>query len=148
MITSSNVNTVSPAHPITRALAARAAAAAAAAAVLINLLVHAIGRAAGAELEVTQPGADGPMAIGPGNVLLMTVLPILLGGIILAVAIRWGGRAWNVLSWTGLFVGVLTIVMPFTVTATTATRVTLATMHLITGVAWFVALRHTSRRGR
>ncbi len=147
MITWPNISKMSPADPMTRALAARAAAIAAAAAVLINLLVYAVGRAAGAELEVTQPRADGPMAIGPDNILLVTVLPILLGGIILAVATRRGARAWIVLGWTGLLVGVLTIVMPFTVIATTATRVTLATMHLITGVAWFVALRHTSRQG-
>ena len=118
-----------------------------AAALVGNGLALLVGTLAGADMEVLQPGASEPVEVGIAMVATMTVGPLLLGTIALLVAARWGARAWpkvwQALAWLGLAIGILTVFMPFTVEAGTDTRLTLASMHVTTGVVWFVALRRT-----
>jgi len=108
------------------------------------LLIWAGALLAGADFEVSRPGAE-PMTVGPVTIALMTVAPLLLGGVVLAVATRRSPRVHTVLGWLGLAIGILTAPMPFTVHAGTGTQVALAAMHLVTGVVWWLALRRSSR---
>ncbi|HET7277166.1 MAG TPA: DUF6069 family protein [Dermatophilaceae bacterium] len=48
-------------------------------------------------------------------------------------------------AWAGLVIAVVSIVMPLTVTASTATHLTLAPMHLVVGAVWFASLRRGVR---
>lgn len=112
---------------------------------VLNLLVLVVGRLAGANMSVVRTGATDAMEIGAGIVVLMTVLPLALGTAALALATRWGSRGWATVGWLGLAVGLLTTVMPFTVDASTSTAVTLAVMHVVAGVVWFVLVRRSSR---
>jgi hypothetical protein len=105
-----------------------------------NLVILAVGRLAGADLLVTPPGAD-TNEVGPATVTFMTLTPLLVGTLTLVVADRWGARGWRLLAWLGLVIGVVSAVMPFTVTATPATHLTLAPMHLVAGAAWFASVR-------
>ena len=111
--------------------------------VIANLLVLAIGRLAGAEMDVVRAGTTEPVEVGAFMVLFMTVLPLALGTLALAIVSRWGERGWQVLAWFGLGLGVLTVFMPFTVQASTGTALTLAAMHLVVGAVWFGAIRQT-----
>ncbi|MBC6446180.1 DUF6069 family protein [Actinokineospora xionganensis] len=116
-------------------------------AVVGNLLVLVVGRLAGADLRVLQPGATEVLELGAGLVALMTVLPVAFGTAALAVATRRGRQGWSAVGWLGLAIGLLTIVSPFTVEASTSTAVTLAGMHAVTGVVWFALVRRNLRQG-
>jgi hypothetical protein len=110
----------------------------------LNLLIWAGAQLAGADFEVSRPGAQ-PMTVGPVTIALMTAAPVLLGSVVLAVATRRSPRAQPVLGWLGLVIGILTAPMPFTVQAGTGTQVTLAAMHLVSGAVWWLTLRRSSR---
>lgn len=111
----------------------------AATALVGNLAILLVGWLAGADREVTQAGDT--QVVGVATVVVASLVPVLLGTLALAVTARWGRRAWAVLAWVGLVLAVLTIVNPFLVEATLATRVTLAAMHVVSGATWFVAIR-------
>ena len=72
----------------------------------------------------------------------ITTLVVLIGG---STALGPISRRWsNVRNWAptaGLAVGAVTMVMPFFAADDAKTGATLAAMHLITGLAWFGALR-------
>ncbi|SDI09105.1 hypothetical protein SAMN05192558_101670 [Actinokineospora alba] len=109
-----------------------------------NLLALVIGRLAGADMSVLQPGATEAIEIGVVIVALGTVVPFALGTATLALTTRWGRRGWTAVAWLGLAVGLLTTVSPFTVEASTSTSATLAAMHVVSGVVWFVLVRRSS----
>ncbi|GMA41958.1 DUF6069 family protein [Mobilicoccus caccae] len=109
-------------------------------AVVVNLTVHALGRAAGADFTVRTPSADQPQVVGWVSVLVMSIVPVLIGSLLLW-ATRRSPRAWVVLAWVGLVVGVLSVGMPVLATATTGTKLALATMHLLPAVTWWVCVR-------
>lgn len=132
------------ASPVSARAALRVGGVAAAVGVAGNLLVLLVGKTAGAELVVTQPGQD-PMTIGVAAVVVSTAVAFALGILLLAATARLGLRAWTVLSWVGLAFGLLTVVAPFAAEATTGTALTLATMHLVGGLVWFVAVRRGRR---
>lgn len=50
-------------------------------------------------------------------------------------------RAWTALAWTGLALGIVTIAIPLIAQADTLARLTLAAMQVITGAAWWYAVR-------
>lgn len=123
--------------------AARTTGLVAAAAGVGNLVVFAVARALGADFDIVRPDGVG-FTVGVVAVLAMTIGSLLAGGVALAVAGRWGRRGWDVVAWTGLALGVLTVVMPLTGAASPGTKAGLASMHLLTGLVWFLLLR---RRG-
>lgn len=123
-----------------RATTARAAGLALATATAGNLAVWGGARLIGADFHVVRP--DGvAFTVGAGPVVLFTVGSIVIGALALALATRLSARAWRVLAWLGLAIGILTVPMPFTVTAGLDTQLALGTMHVLTGLAWFAALR-------
>lgn len=127
-----------------RASALRDAGSAAGITLLVNLLLWAGARAAGVDFVAESSGAS--LTIGPAPIAVMTLSPILIGGLALAAAAGRLSRGRDLLAWAGLGVGIITLPMPFTVVATTGTRAALAAMHLITGVTWWFVIRRSSDR--
>lgn len=108
-------------------------------AVVVNIVITLIGRGTGDRLEVTQAGAT--QEIGIPVVMAMTVGPLVVATVALAIAGRWGPRGWNAVAWTGLVIGLVTTVLPLVADASTTTRLTLAVMHVAVGLSWFLAVR-------
>lgn len=118
-------------------------------AAVVNQLIFAAGRAAGVDFVVRTPFADRPELVGWASVLAMSSVPVLAASLLLW-ATRRSARAWVVLAWLGLLVGVVS--MPVFSTATVGTKVALSFMHLVPATAWWAAVRRelatTSRRAR
>jgi hypothetical protein len=136
---STDATTDPAARPIRPGAAVRPGLVALVTAVVVNVLIVVLGRATGADLEVTQRGAT--TTVGTGAVMAMTVGPLAAATVVLALAGRWGAHAWNLLAWAGLGIGVLTAALPLLADATTTTRLTLAVMHVAVGFSWFLAVR-------
>lgn len=113
-------------------------------AVVLNLVAYALGHLAGADMRVTQPGGATSAVVIPA-VLLMTIVPLVIGGLLLVAAARFWRPGVRVLRWLGLAVGVLTVPMPLFSNATPVTVATLAMMHVIVGVVWFIGVGRAER---
>ncbi|MGW6132443.1 DUF6069 family protein [Cellulomonas sp. NPDC055163] len=113
-------------------------------AVVVNLLVLVVSRAVGADFLVQQTPDAPATEVTFVMVGVMTVVPVLLATALLLLLRRWGARAWRALAAVGLALGLLTVVMPFTVDAATGTQVGLALMHVVAGVVWFVLVRRAA----
>jgi Family of unknown function (DUF6069) len=128
------------------ALAWRTGAWSAGIAIVINLIVLGLGRLAGADMSVQPPGSPAPMTIGVAQVVATVLVPLLVAtGLLIAVR-RRGARAWRLLAAVGLAVGLITVAMPVLATATAATTTVLATMHVVTGLVWFILVWRAARR--
>ncbi|MFD4421656.1 DUF6069 family protein [Agromyces sp. NPDC058484] len=121
---------------------------AAGAAVVLDLIVLWIASAGGASLIVTPPGAPGSIQVDAVAVTLTVVVPmVVVGAGVWLLTRRWPAiRLWA--AWAGLAFGVLSAALPLTVEADLGTKLALASMHVITGVAWFVALVRGPRPSR
>ena len=85
------------------------------------------------------------MTIGIPMIASMTSAPILVAtGLLLALR-RNGMRVWGHLGTLGLVVALVTVPAPFTVLASISTQVALASMHVVTGLAWFFVVRRVVR---
>lgn len=109
-----------------------------------NLGVLGVAQLAGADMAVQRSQTE-QFTVGPGSVAMMTVAPLLIATILLLPLHRWGPKAWHGLAWTGLLIGVVTVVMPLTSTAAVGSAAALALMHLVVGVVWFITVRHAAR---
>lgn len=109
-------------------------------ALVANVLVHTLARVAGTETVLTPPGAA-PVTVAPFSVVTMTIVPLVVGGLLLVLASRVAPGAVRSLPWIGLFVGIGTAVMPLSMGGALDGRLVLAAMHVITGIAWFVSVR-------
>ncbi|MBA3989675.1 MAG: hypothetical protein H0X54_01350 [Propionibacteriales bacterium] len=113
-----------------------------------NLAVLGVATLAGADMLV-RPDANKPvMQVGVILVAATTLLPLLLATMLLIPARRWGARGWRALAVAGLVVGVVSVVMPLGAQARPGTQLALASMHVITGVAWFLVVRRATARLR
>ena len=98
----------------------------------------------GADFEVA-PSPSSAMHIGIATVTAVTVVAVLLGGLALGVsAPRWPQAA-TVLARLGLAIGAVSMIMPLTVHAEPGTKIALMSMHLLTGIVWWLALHHQER---
>ncbi|MGC3953158.1 MAG: DUF6069 family protein [Propionicimonas sp.] len=111
---------------------------AAVAAVVVNVVVLFIGQAAGAALVA------GGQPVGVVQVIIATLVTFALGAGLLWLVARRRPDGVRLLAWIGLGLGVVSVIAPLTMAAGLATGLTLAPMHLVAGIAWFVAV---SRRG-
>ncbi|WP_425307270.1 DUF6069 family protein [Ammonicoccus fulvus] len=112
--------------------------------VVLNLIAYALGRLAGADLQVVRPdGAS--FAVNVPAILAMTLIPLVIGSIFVLLARRFWGPGVRVLRWLGLALRLLTLPMPLFSNATPATAATLASMHVIVGVVWFALLGRLRR---
>jgi len=114
-------------------------------AVALNLVVLAVLAATGADLAVVVPGGPGAITIDAIAVILATLAPLLLAGLIAILITRRLPAAQRWLAWAGLLVALVSIVAPLTLQADAATRAGLAVMHVVAGIAWFVALTAPAR---
>ncbi|NAZ76318.1 hypothetical protein GTQ99_12975 [Kineococcus sp. T13] len=122
----------------------RVGALAAGCALVANLLALLVGRLAGADMVVGRPGSAG-QEVGPAPVVVATLVGLAAGTVLLLVLRARGARAWTAVAVAGLVAGVVTTAAPLSMDAGTTTRVTLAAMHVLTGLAWFVVVRRAAR---
>lgn len=122
----------------------RVGAIAAVTAVIANLLALLVGRLAGADMVVGQPGGAA-QTVGPVPVVVATLVGFTAGTILLLVLRDRGARVWTAVAVAGLVAGVVTVVAPLSMDAGSTTRVTLAAMHVIAGLVWFLSVRRTVR---
>jgi hypothetical protein len=105
-------------------------------ALALNLAALAIGHLAGASLKVSAPEA-----IDWVSVTATTLGTMLVGGAISWLLIRKWPRARGWAAWGGLIFGLATMPMSFIAAADLATGCTLASMHVITSLAWLFAVK-------
>lgn len=122
-----------PTRPVTLAVPTAAMAA-----VLVNIVVLLIGQAAGASLVA------GGQPVGFVQVIVATLAAFAVGALVLWLVARRHAERARVLAWVGLVAAVLSTAAPLTMAAELTTGITLAVMHVATGVAWFIA---AGRRG-
>lgn len=113
-------------------------------AVVLNLLTFVLARAADVDLAVQTPASDHVQAVAWTHVLAMSLGPALVGALLLRLTLRWAPSSWRALAWGGLAVGLAS--MPVWAVATPGTKVALSTMHALTAVLWWVAVRRELRR--
>ncbi|HNE90015.1 MAG TPA: DUF6069 family protein [Actinomycetota bacterium] len=103
-------------------------------AVLVNVAVYAIGDVAGATWQ-----ANG-QEVAWFMVISATLIPFAIGGLITwALARKWmSAPRW--MAWIGLVFAVVSLPMPFFASGDSTTALTLATMHVVAGIAWFVSV--------
>lgn len=119
----------------TRGLTVRNLAVTIAMALAMNLVVYGVGSAAGASWVVEGQTVTWIL------VVVATTLSLALGwGATTLVARRWA-RAWTVLAWVGLAFAVVSASAPLVTSDDATTGWSLAMMHVLTGIAWFAAVR-------
>jgi hypothetical protein len=130
--------------------AARGVATAAIVAAAANLVVYAVARLLDAELLVPEgPGSDTTIRLGPGPVVVATVLPLVVAGVlavVLARRARRPARAFTAVVVAGL---VLSFVPLLTADLSAGTTVALALMHpIVAGAALAFVRPEAGRDGR
>jgi len=103
----------------------------------VNLAIFAIGSAAGASMIVNTGSATQLIAVLP---VVATVVPLVLAGLVTWFVARRVRVFRPVAGWVGAVVALFSTIAPFVMSADAATGVSLAAMHVVAGVAWFVAL--------
>jgi len=106
-------------------------------AAVVNVVAFLIGSAAGATMTVSSPQE---MQIPVVVVIVATLVPLLLAGIVTWLIAKRVPAFRTVARWVGTIVALISVVEPFLVTDDTTTAVSLAVMHIVGGAAWFVAL--------
>ncbi|KGN32899.1 hypothetical protein N802_16050 [Knoellia sinensis KCTC 19936] len=137
----SNSQAVTSTHAVPRAR--NVALATAGIAAIVNLIVYAVARVAGAEFSVLTPMGSEPQAVGALSVAFMSVVAGLLGAALLRGTKRWAPTSWKAIAALGLIVGIVT--MPLFAEASAGTKVALSAMHLISGATFFVSTRRELR---
>jgi hypothetical protein len=129
--------TTAPAAPTThRPGAVRPIAVAILAAAVVNVAIYLAFSAAGATYENSVLGAP----VGVPNVLLMTIVPMLVGMLVVALASRRWPRLLTVGRWVGAALALATIAMTAAGGFATLAFVALALMHVVVAVAVLVGL--------
>lgn len=107
-------------------------------AALIALALNLVAFAAASAADATWFANN--MTIGWYMVVFATLIPIAIGaGITVLLARKWAAAP-RVMAWVGLAFALVSVPMPFLMSSDTPTSLALAAMHVITGVAWFVAV--------
>lgn len=127
-----------------RAVAWNAGGTALIVALALNLATLVVAKIVGVEMAVRPSGAAAAMEINGWLVFATTVVPLLVASVLLYLTRQHRPRAWQVLAMVGLAIGVLTVAMPLSATATAGTKVALTLMHLATGIVWFVVVRRAA----
>lgn len=103
-------------------------------AVVMNLIVYAVATAAGATWL-----ANG-QTVRWFMVPIATVIAMAIGGVITWLLARRWDNATITMAWVGLVFAVLSLPGPLIGSDDSPTRWALATMHVTTGIVWFVAV--------
>jgi len=113
-------------------------------AAVINLVILLIGHAAGASMTMTEPQ---PATIEWPAVIAASIAPLAIAGLVTWLAAKRWPRVRGWFAWTGLAVAVLSCAALIS-SPDVATAVSLGAMHIVAGIAWFIALTmRTSQTG-
>ncbi|MGH3787743.1 MAG: DUF6069 family protein [Pseudonocardiaceae bacterium] len=115
-------------------------------AVVANLAILLIGRAADASFVVMDAGS--PHEVTAWSVVVATVPPLVLGTGLAALLARWWPGAIRLAQVIGGGLALLTVAGPVMADTDGATRLALALMHVVPGVAVVVSLELMRRRIR
>lgn len=114
------------------------------AALAVNLVLWLIGLGAGGSFELTEGGET--MAVAPGGVVTLTVVPMVVGlGLAALISLRWLGVI-RLAQIVGVIAPLATIAMTVAADLDTVSTVTLALMHVVIAIVVFVGLE-ALRRG-
>jgi hypothetical protein len=109
---------------------------AAAGALVANLIVFAIATASDVSFDV-----DSPQPLNAIGIAVASVLPILLGALVVALVARRRPGFQHFAAWAGLIFALVTVAGSFVASGDLATALTLSAMHVVVGIAWFFAVR-------
>lgn len=109
----------------------------------LNVITYFIGGSAGASWKVGDTSKD---VIGFDQILISTIVPLAVFGLIVFLIGRAKPGICKVAQWVGLIIAVVSIISPIMAAADVATAVTLSVIHLITGVAWFFAVHYGNKQ--
>lgn len=113
------------------------------AALAANLVLWLIGLAAGGSFELTEAGET--MAVAPGGVVMLTVVPMVVGmGLAALVSLRWVGVV-RVAQVVGVIAPLATIAMTISADFDAASTVMLSLMHVVIAGVVFVGLEAMRR---
>lgn len=116
------------------------------AAVITDLAILGIAELAGADMVVTPHGGR-TMTIGIGMIVGALFVAVAIATLALVFLAERGQPLRRALAAGGLAVGLISIVLVLTAAATVDTKIALASIHIATGLIWFIALwRPTVRR--
>ncbi|GAB7189666.1 hypothetical protein NUM3379_03720 [Kineococcus sp. NUM-3379] len=133
----------SPPRPTARTRPWRAIAAGTAAALLLNVLLYALARAAGASLSLAQP--TGAHVVGVADVAGSTVVPLLAGTALAVLLARWWRPVLRIAQVVGAGFALLTTAGSATSDTDTGTRLALAAMHVVCAAAVVLVLQAARR---
>lgn len=102
------------------------------AALVLNLFVYFVSDATGWIPETLPESAE---PFGLGTVILYSVIPLVLGGVLLTLLCRWTNHPVIMFALIAAAVFIASLVAPLTLAeASTSFKLVLVTMHVITGV--------------
>lgn len=104
-------------------------------AIVLNLVVFAIGSAAGATWL-----ANGQTIVW-FLVVVATIIPMAVGAVITWLLTKRWSKAETAMAWIGLVFAVISVPAPLLSSGDRPTGVALAAMHVVTGIVWFIAIR-------
>lgn len=108
-----------------------------------NLAIYAVGRAADVAFVVPSWGGGPAMQVTAVHVALSSILPLFVGT---AVAVAASRRGWTrLIATAGAVVAVFSLAGPLSLEADTATKALLASMHVVAGLAFVLALERARR---
>ena len=111
-------------------------------AAIINSVIFLIGKSADATMVVNQGGSQ--------EIALPMVIASTLFGLMVAafIASRIGMRSQSFQSKSpiiGLIFGIVTAAAPFSASDDSKTALTLATMHIVAGVTWYLGVKRSTK---
>lgn len=116
----------------------------AAAAAAINLVVYGIGRAFEVAFLVPTWGGGAPSDITPLHVVMTSIVPFMAGTALAAATARRGGL--RLVATAGAALALLLAGGPLSMEIDSATKLLLASMHVVEGLAFLLALERARRQ--
>lgn len=105
-------------------------------ALAVNIVIYLIGSAAAATWNVGMP-----MQVGLALVASATVVPFLLGGLVVGLLAKWKQSLVGVSSWAVLIFSIVGAPGGYIASNDLPTGIALGAMHFVVGAAWFLAIR-------
>jgi hypothetical protein len=104
-----------------------------------NLVIFGIGSVAGASWQAN--GQSNGMTITWYMVLGTSLVPFFVAaGVTALLGLAWKSAA-KVMAWIGLIFALVTVPVAFLATTEIGTAIALGSMHVVVGIAWFMAVR-------
>lgn len=119
--------------------------AAAPVAAVVNLVIHTVVNATGVSFVVAFSAGDKTMHITAAHVAALSVVPLLIASALAAVASRRSMATLRAVQIVAGVVAVVSLVGPLSLTAELGAKVALASMHVVAGVAFVLAVERARR---